>query len=91
MYCLLVTYTSCITFIYVTFLLLQPPPPKKTKLSHNNIYLKFKEVLEEKKITIMHTGKCFLFAGFQPCRRIFKAQNVCFKLIEMQAEIYSNA
>lgn len=66
-------------------------PPKKTKLSHNNIYLKFKEVLEEKKITIMHTGKCFLFAGFQPCRRIFKAQNVCFKLIEMHAEIYSNA
>ena len=67
-----------------------PPPPKK-KLSHNNIYLTFKEVLEEKNHYFLVYGKMFLFAGFQPCRRIFKAQNVCFKLIEMHAEIHSNA
>ena len=55
-----------------------PSPPKK-KSSHNIIYLKFKEFLHvEEKIT--------LFAGFQDCSRIFKAQNVCLK----QIEIYSN-
>lgn len=39
-------------------------PPKKTKLSHNNIYLKFKEVLEEKKSLLCIRENVFCLQDF---------------------------